>query len=558
MRLLGSFGKHRFVVTTVAAGLAAGGWGCGSKGSDTAPNAASTTATTTGAGGASGTVGAGGTGGATVGAGGAGGAPQCTAQSIEKDCGKSDTCRTYGCDNGTCSKTDAPLGTACNIDGGALCDGKGKCVPVAPAEVTVGSLHSCVRFNNGKVKCWGANNGGQLGLGDNKNRGANAADMGAALPYVDLGTGRTALAIRAGDAHTCALLDDHNVKCWGANDKGQLGQGDTMTRGDKANQMGDNLKPIDLGQGHTAKAVAAGPYSATSCAILDDNSLKCWGNNGQGELGQGDTTTRGDKANQLGDNLKPIALGTGRTAVAVQVDSVFGASFVCALLDDKSLKCWGNNKEGNLGLGDTNNRGDKANQMGDALKAIDLGTGHHAVGLGGSFASCVVLEDASAKCWGRNGEGELGHGDMTNIGDKPNQLGDSLKATDLGTGRTALALAAGGGVSCAFLDDKSFKCWGYNGAGQDTCSGKLGQGDNVNRGDKPNQMGDNLKPIDLGTGRTARGAGLGQCHSCALLDDNSVKCWGSNGEGELGLGDTMTRGNKPNQMGDNLKPVSLL
>ena len=84
-----------------------------------------------------------------------------------------------------------------------------------------------------------------------------------------------AIAVATGELHTCAILDDHRVKCWGYNAEGQLGLGDTRNRGDDSSTMGDNLPTVDLGTGRTASAIAASRNS--TCALLDNGSVKCWG-----------------------------------------------------------------------------------------------------------------------------------------------------------------------------------------------------------------------------------------------------------------------------------------
>jgi alpha-tubulin suppressor-like RCC1 family protein len=252
--------------------------------------------------------------------------------------------------------------------------------------------------------------------------------MGDNLPAIDLGVGRTAVALAGGRDHACALLDDGTVKCWGSNSVGQLGQGDTASRGDNANEMGDNLPAIPLGAGRTAVAIAAGRDH--SCALLDNGTVKCWGNNASGQLGQGDTTNRGDNANEMGDNLLAIDLGTGRTAVDIRT----GWYHTCALLDNSTVKCWGDNGNGQLGQGDGNKRGDNANEMGDNLLAIDLGTGRTATEIAtGLNHNCALLDDSTVKCWGYNSNGQLGQGDAADRGVNANEMGDNLLPIDLGT-----------------------------------------------------------------------------------------------------------------------------
>ena len=151
---------------------------------------------------------------------------------------------------------------------------------------------------------------GQLGQGDTDDRGDGAGEMGDTLGLSTLGTGRTAIAITAGGVHTCALLDNGTVKCWGATTPATRPRRH-RARGDGAGEMGDSLGPVDLGTGRTAIAIAAG--DAHTCALLDDGTVKCWGLNVAGQLGQGDTesvvTTPGRWATSCAVNL-----GAGRTA----------------------------------------------------------------------------------------------------------------------------------------------------------------------------------------------------------------------------------------------------
>ncbi|KAJ1470886.1 regulator of chromosome condensation 1/beta-lactamase-inhibitor protein II [Baffinella frigidus] len=119
---------------------------------------------------------------------------------------------------------------------------------------------------DGTIKCWGYNEYGQLGYSDSKHRGASSTEMGMGLPAIDLGAGRKVVSVSAGEFNTCALLDDATVKCWGLNSRGQLGYGDSSDRGDSRNEMGAHLPAIDLGSGRTAASVSMGDTRA--CAIL--------------------------------------------------------------------------------------------------------------------------------------------------------------------------------------------------------------------------------------------------------------------------------------------------
>jgi len=151
------------------------------------------------------------------------------------------------------------------------------------------------------VKCWGLNNSAQLGLGDTQNRGDGPGEMGAALPAVSLGPGRTAIQLTAGPGRACATLNDGLIKCWGLNQSGELGLGDTQWRGDGPGEMGAALPTVDLGPGRTTLQITAG--GSHTCAVLDDRTMKCWGANQAGQLGLGDAQNRGDGPGEMGANL---------------------------------------------------------------------------------------------------------------------------------------------------------------------------------------------------------------------------------------------------------------
>ena len=412
-------------------------------------------------------------------------------------------------------------------------------------KVVASVQRTCVLLDNGGVKCWGPNANGELGLGDTLERGATAGQMGDALPYVDLGTGRTAFTVMAGELHTCAVLDNSKAKCWGHNASGELGLGDTNARGDGPGQMGDALPTVELGTGRTATEVGGGQYG--SCALLNAGAIKCWGINQYGQAGVGDSQRHGDGPGEMGDSLLSTDLGSGiATAMTVGFHT-------CALLNNGSVKCWGYGMHGQLGQGDKPfSRGNMPGQIGNALPAIDFGTGRTAKAIAaGTEHTCVLLDNAKVKCWGYNNAGQLGLGDMFSRGDEPNEMGDKLPYVDLGTGRTATAIFAGRDHACAVLDNGKLKCWGSNGYGA------LGLGDTASRGDESGEMGDALPAIELGTGRTASSVAMGTGHMCAVLDNGKLKCWGLNAIGQLGLGDKVQRGSKAGEMGDALPYVDL-
>lgn len=434
-------------------------------------------------------------------------------------------------------------------------------------QIMASSEYTCALLDNSKIKCWGGNTFGELGLGHGNVIGDGAGEMGDSLATVDVGTGRSILQLptsNTGGVNTCAILDDSSIKCWGTNLNGQLGQGHTDQLGDGAGEMGDNLAAIKLGKSKSRlqkiktnfipglpryknfPMVSVGKDH--SCAILVNGSVKCWGLNLSGELGLGHTNSLGYQAGEMGDHLNTVNLGTGRTALQIAV----GTNHTCALLDNSTVKCWGGNASGQLGLGHTNNLGDGPGEMGDSLSAVNLGTGRSAIQIvAATGTTCAILDNASVKCWGVNSSGQLGLGHTNSLGDGGGEMGDSLPAIDLGTGRKALSIASSVGSTCAILDNSTVKCWGVN------FNGKLGQGHSNNLGDGAGEMGDSLPAISLGTGRFATQVAVGDYHVCAILDNSTVKCWGYNAQGQLGQGHTNSLGDGGGEMGDSLAAIDL-
>lgn len=342
------------------------------------------------------------------------------------------------------------------------------------------------------------------------------------------------VAVVAGGQQTCALSSNGDLRCWGDNAFGELGLGDTRSRGARSADLGAGLPAPDLGA-HTVLRVAVGVDHA--CAILDDSTVRCWGSNVAGALGIGDTENRGDNAEEMGTALPPTSLGGSGKAVELAA----GARHTCAVLSGGRVKCWGDNSYGQLGIGSTDARGDQPGEMGDTLPAVNLGPGRTAKQLSlGVSHSCAVLDTEVVKCWGNNDHGQLGRGDLDARGDDEMDM-TMLTPIDLGSGVLVRVVAAGWNHTCALLSDGTIKCWGANDVGQ------LGLGDTLARGDEAGEMGAALPPVNLGRNATAITAGHN--HTCALLDDNTVKCWGGNGLGQLGLGDTQHRGDAPNELG---------
>jgi len=203
-----------------------------------------------------------------------------------------------------------------------------------------------------------------------------------------------------------------------------------------------------------------------------------------------------------------------------------------------SVRCWGLNAEGQLGIESFDAVGDDANEMGSGMSSADLGAGARVLTLssGASFV-CALLRSKAIKCWGRNQEGQLGIGsDDASVGGRSDEMGDSLRSVGLGSNVTALQVSAGFAHACAVTGSRQLKCWG------DNVYGQLGLGDIQQRGGSAGTVGDNLDYVDLGVGQNVTAVSTGRYHTCAILQNYTVKCWGYNDFGTLGVGDTLGRG----------------
>ena len=394
----------------------------------------------------------------------------------------------------------------------------------AAAGLDVGRYHSCARLPDGRVRCWGYGGDGALGYANRSTIGDDEVP-GAAGP-VDLGAGRTAAALSAGFVHTCAVLDNAAVRCWGFGADGRLGYGNTASIGD--DEAPGSVGPVDLGRGRTAKAITTG--SAHSCAVLDDDTVRCWGSGFNGQLGYGSLINIGN--DEAPGSIGPVKLGDGRTARAITA----GDSHTCALLDDGAVRCWGFGANGQLGYANTNSIGD--NETPDTVDPVKFSAGRAVALSAGAFHTCALLENGTVRCWGYGGNGRLGYANTDNIGD--DEPPDAVGPVDLGPRRTAVAISAGVDHTCALLDDATVRCWGFGGSGRLGYANKASVGDN----ETPGSVG----PVDLGQGRTASAISAGGDSTCARLDDGGVRCWGEGANGRLGscsldaIGDDETPG----------------
>ena len=242
-------------------------------------------------------------------------------------------------------------------------------------QVSVGTAFACALRSGGTVECWGANNTAQLGNGTLL---GSPYYQGAASPVSGL-TG--AVAIAAGGNHACALLTSGTITCWGDNELGQLGPA--------THAMNSDVPVLVPGLSQVT-AVSAG--SGSSCALLRDSTVWCWGENARGELGQGTTSPQIVPA--------PVKVSSLQGATAISV----GTEYACAVLSGHTATCWGSNQEGTLGNGTRT----------DSPVPVPVSnlSGVSGIAAGGVHA-CAQLADGTFACWGNNQHGQLGDGSMT-------------------------------------------------------------------------------------------------------------------------------------------------
>jgi alpha-tubulin suppressor-like RCC1 family protein len=268
-------------------------------------------------------------------------------------------------------------------------------------KIDVGDDHACA-VAGGDVWCWGKGSSGQLGT-----EATNDVGTAGGPTKVHLKTGLVASAVALGQGHTCVLGTDGGVYCFGANDAGQLGLGSAGPTGDHAGTMGDAMQAVSLGDGFSAKAIASGARHV--CALSQDGRVKCWGAADAGQLGLGDTRNRGTSAGDMGAALPTVDLGHGQVAVELAC----GTRHCCARTVQNTMKCWGDNSQGQLGLGDLVARGGDASSTGDNLPFVLTPPHESVLSIRAEGDTTCARTDGGLRCWGRNRSGELGYGDQT-------------------------------------------------------------------------------------------------------------------------------------------------
>jgi alpha-tubulin suppressor-like RCC1 family protein len=358
----------------------------------------------------------------------------------------------------------------------------GAFVPSAPAFVatataslvTAGHAHSCALLTSGAVKCWGSNDLGQLGDGTQTSSvtpvdtagltdavvlsaayahtcavtsagaakcwgynlhgeiGNGSPELFVTTPSTPTGLGSGVASVASGNGHSCALLTNGGVQCWGYNAYGQLGDGTTT----------DRATPVSVSGLSGVTAIAVGRRQ--SCAITSGGDVLCWGLNTAGQLGVG-TQTGPETCDGIACSRTPVAVPGVSGAASI----MSGGFHTCAVTPSGGAKCWGANTNGQVGDGTFETRTSPVDVAG-------LTSGVAAIATGG-LHTCAITSGGGAKCWGRDADGELGDG-ATSDSNVP------VDVSGLASGVASLGL--GYNHSCAVLDGGGVRCWGRNQSGQ--------------------------------------------------------------------------------------------
>ena len=324
-----------------------------------------------------------------------------------------------------------------------------------------------------------------------------AAIICIALATPTAATASTRPAIAAGNYDTCGLTSSGTVKCWGYNGYGQLGDGTTT----------DKTTPVEVSGLTGAIAIAAGAYH--TCALTSAGTVKCWGDNESGQLGNGTTT----------NSTTPVEVSGLTGAIAITA----GVGHTCALTSAGRVECWGWNFYGQLGNG-TSSGPEHCNQgFACSTTPVEVSglTGAIAINSGGGFHTCALTSAGTVQCWGYNNAGQLGDGsstgpEMCGYGSSP----CSTTPVEVSGLTGAIASTAGAWHTCAVTSAGTVTCWGNNFLGQ------LGNG----------TLTLSTTPVEVSGLTGAIAITAGEDHTCGLTSAGTVQCWGWNRYGQLGNG----------------------
>ena len=289
------------------------------------------------------------------------------------------------------------------------------------------------------------------------------------------------LEVALGLSHTCARKTDLTVKCWGDDTSGQTGTGGAVADA--------GIVALPAAVNGITDAIRIGAGKSHTCIVHQGGTMACWGDDTDGELGDGKTNAR---------SSVPVDVPGVTGAVAVAC----GANFTCAILAGGTVSCWGNGLAGQLGNSSMNSQPTPGPVSGlDHVVAMTAGEQH----------ACAVKDDGSLYCWGDGFNGQLGNGDQM-----------SRTVPTLVPTLTNVAVVAGGGRStCAMQTTGQVYCWGDNSLGQ------LGSGAaNATPNPSPTVV----------TGLNATALWAGSDHACAVTSTGSVVCWGAGDNGQIGDG----------------------
>lgn len=348
---------------------------------------------------------------------------------------------------------------------GVLTLGAPSASAVNVASISAGAVHACVKTAAGAALCWGYNDTGMIGDGTRIDRRQPVLVHGLASGVDD---------VQAVWDHSCALLNNGGVKCWGHNGDAELGDGSLIKRVEPVQVQGLNsgVQQISLG-------------FDSGCALLNTGSVRCWGYNGNGQLGDGTRTTR------------RTSVKVSNISTAVQISA--GWDQTCAVLAGGGVQCWGGNDNGEVGDGTKHDR----------LKPVDvtgLTSGVAAVSAGFDH-TCALMNTGSVKCWGNNKTGELGTGNTTN----------HLTPVDVVGLSNVDSISAGANHTCAVTSSGGAKCWGANE------SGELGDGTHKMRTSPVNVYRATSGIRSISAGGFPR-AGM----TCLNTTTGAVHCFGAN------------------------------